>query len=35
MQAQGPAAISITPQMLADFINGKPLFVKRESLWNG
>ena len=35
MQAQGPAAISITPQMLADFINGKPLFVKRESLWQG
>lgn len=35
MQAQGPAAMTVTPQMLADFINGKPLFVKRESLWQG
>lgn len=35
MQAQGPAAKPITPQMLADFLNGKPLFVKRESLWKG
>lgn len=35
MEAQGPAAKPLSAQMLADFFNGKRLFVKRQTFMNG
>lgn len=35
MEAEGPAAKPLTPQELSKFLDGEPLYVKRESFWRG